>query len=223
MFKKLIIAGVAFAPFLFSAQEVQVSKSEPKFAVIPYVGYAWRLAKMPSGISNETRNYLKGLKHGVDTGISAYYLIKGNSGVGLKYSGYFASSNGKIAVQNMYGQNTVASVSTKDQIHFVGASYMFSNFKEDTRHKLFYDVALGVITYTTKTGNVLGKGSTLGAEFNFGYQYAVTNNIFIGPTLGLTGGTLNKMTYNGTTVNFADNEKEGLTRLSLSATATFSF
>jgi len=39
----------------------------------------------------------------------------------------------------------------------------------------------------------------------------------------MTGGTLSKMKYNGTTVNFGEEEREGLTRLSLSAAATFRF
>ncbi|MXS71441.1 autotransporter domain-containing protein [Chryseobacterium binzhouense] len=222
MLKKLIIAGVIFAPFLFSAQDTEVKVSESKVAIIPSVGYAWRLAKMPSGISKDTRDYLKGLKSGVDVGVSAYYLIKGNVGVGLKYSGYFASSNGRITVQDSNGQTVGGFVSTEDQIHFIGAAYMFSNFSSDTKHKLFYDVALGVITYNTTTGNIKGTGSNLGAEINFAYQYAITNNIFIGPKIGMTGGTLSKMKLNGTTVDLGD-EKEGLTRLSLSAAATFRF
>ncbi len=39
---------------------------------MPSVGYAWRLAKMPEGITRETRDYIKGLKSGVDVSISAY-------------------------------------------------------------------------------------------------------------------------------------------------------
>jgi len=219
MFKKLLLLGAFAIPFFFSAQEA----SESKISVMPSVGYAWRLAKMPSGISKETKDYVKGLKSGVDVSISAYYHLKSNSAIGLKYSTYLASSDGRIAVQGSNGQVVSGYVSTKDNITFVGPAYMFSNFKDDTKHKLFYDIALGVITYTTKTGSITGKGSNLGMEINFGYQYAVTNHVFIGPKLGLTGGALRKMKYNGTTVDFGDEEREGLTRLSLSAAATFRF
>lgn len=209
-------------PFLFSAQGGAL-QSEPRISIIPSVGYAWRLAKMPSGISRETRDYIKGLKTGVNVDVSAYYHLRGNGAVGIKYSNYMASSTGRLTFQNFNGQNVSASVTTKDNISFVGPSYLFSNFKEDTKHKLFYDIALGVITYTTKTGSVKGTGSNLGLEANFAYQYAITNHVFIGPKLGLTGGTLSKMKYNGTTVNFGEDEKEGLSRLSLSAAATFRF
>ncbi|MGI9651438.1 hypothetical protein [Chryseobacterium sp. RLHN22] len=222
MFRKLMLLGVSIAPFLFSAQEA-ASEPQPKVAIIPSVGYAWRLAKTSSGITNDTKNYIKGLKNGIDVSIGTYYLLNGNGAIGLKYSGYFASSDGRLTVQDNNGQNVSGFVSTKDNISFIGASYMFSNFKEDTKHKLFYDISLGVITYTTKTGNVKGTGANVGAEINLAYQYALNDHVFIGPKLGLTGGSLSKMKYNGTTINFGDDEREGLTRLSLSAAATFRF
>jgi len=221
MFKKLLLSGAFAVPFFFSAQEATTSES--RISVIPSVGYAWRLAKMPEGISKESRDYIKGLKNGVDISVSAYYHLKSNSAIGLKYSTYLASSDGRITVQDSNGQIVSGFVSTKDNITFVGPAYMFSNFKDDTKHKLFYDIALGVISYTTKTGSITGKGSNLGLEVNFAYQYALTDHIFIGPKLGLTGGTLSKMKYNGTTVDFGDEEREGLSRLSLSAAATFRF
>lgn len=220
MLKKLFLAGISTFSLLFSAQET--STPESKISVIPSIGYAWRLAKIPDGAPKETRDYIKGLKNGLDIGVSAYYHLKGNGALGLKYSTYLASSDGRITVQDLNGNTVSGSVSTKDNITFVGPSYMFSNFKEDTKHKLFYDISLGVITYTTKTGTVKGTGSSLGAEINFAYQYAVSDKFFIGPKLGLTGGTLSKMKFNGTTVDLGE-EKEGLTRLSLSAAATFRF
>ncbi|WP_162088394.1 hypothetical protein [Chryseobacterium aquaeductus] len=220
MLKKLLMSGAFAIPFFFSAQET--SSPEPKISIIPSVGYAWRLAKMPGGISRETREYLKGLKSGMNVDISAYYHLKGDGAIGLKYSNYFASSDGRIAVQDLNGQIVSGFVSTKDNITFVGPSYMFSNFKQDTKHKLYYDIALGVITYTTKTGTVKGTGSSLGMEANFAYQYAITNQILVGPKLGATAGTLSKMKYNGTTIDFGE-EREGLSRLSLSLAATFRF
>lgn len=222
MFKKLLMSGAFAIPLLFSAQE-ETPKSEPRISIIPSVGYAWRLAKMPSGIPKETKDYIKGLKSGLNVDVSAYYHLKGNGAIGIKYSNYMASSDGRLTVQDINGGTVSGFVSTKDNISFVGPAFMFSNFKEDTKHKLYYDIALGVITYTTKTGSVKGTGSNLGLEANFAYQYAITNQIFIGPKLGLTGGTLSKMKYNGTTVNFGEDEREGLSRLSLSAAATFRF
>jgi hypothetical protein len=114
-------------------------------------------------------------------------------------------------------------VTTKDNITFFGFSGLISNNHLPTRHKIFADVALGVMSYTTKTGNVKGTGSTLGAEIDLGYQYQVSRNFLIGPKVGLSGGTLNKMKFNGVTYKFDDDQKEGLHRVTLSAAATFRF
>ncbi|MBB4806414.1 hypothetical protein HNP38_001686 [Chryseobacterium defluvii] len=214
MIRKLLFLGTFAVSITFSAQQ--------KFSIIPSVGYAWRTAKTPSGISNETKEYIKGLKSGVNFDISAYYHLKSNIGLGLKYSNYSASSDGRITVQDLNGQLMAETVNTKDHISFFGPAFMYSNFNQETKHKLFYDLALGVITYTTKTGTVKGTGSNLGMEANIAYQYAVSKNFFIGPKLGFTAGTLTEMKFNGTTVEFGD-EKEGLSRVSLGAAATFRF
>ncbi|KQR91966.1 hypothetical protein ASG01_13275 [Chryseobacterium sp. Leaf180] len=223
MIKKFIFAGAFLCPFIFNAQQETMKSSEPRVAVIPHVGYGYRLAKAPSDSNPETRKYINGLRGGLDVGIGAFYLLNGNGAVGIKGSLFSASSTGRITVQTGSGTSTSLAVNTDDNISFIGASYMFSNFKSDTKHKLLYDIALGVITYTTKTGNVKGVGSSLGADINFAYQYAVTDNIFIGPKLGLIGGTITKMKYNGVVYDFPEDQGEGLTRLSLSAAATFRF
>lgn len=214
MIKKLITLG------LFSISAMSFAQ---KVSVMPSVGYAWRTAEMPKGITYEERNYIKGLKKGVNFDISAYYHVNHILGVGLKFSNYSASSDGRLSVMDNQGNIVTGNVSTKDNITFFGPALMISNFSEQTRHKMFVDMGLGVISYTTKTGSVKGTGSNLGAELNFGYQYQVSKNFLIGPKLGLTAGTLSKMKFNGVTYEFGEEEKEGLHRVSLSAAATFRF
>jgi hypothetical protein len=214
MMKKLITLGLLSVSALSFAQH--------KFSIMPSVGYAWRVAAMPKGVSNDERNYIKGLKSGLNFDVSAYYHVR-NAGIGLKYSNYSASSSGRLSAADQNGNIVSANVSTQDHITFFGPALMYSNYNEETRHKLFMDFGIGAITYKTVTGPITGKGTNLGLEANFGYQYAVTNNILIGPKLGFTAGTLSKMTYNGQTIEFGEDQKEGLTRVSLSAAVTFRF
>lgn len=213
MIKKLVVAAFISISAFSTAQ---------KFSIIPSVGYAWRTAKTISGLSREEEEYVKGLKSGMNFDISAYYQVSNIVSVGLKYSNFSASSDGYILG---YVNNMPVSfpVTTKDHINFYGPAIMISNFEEDTRHKMFVDMGLGVISYTTKTANVKGTGSNLGAELNFAYQYQITKNLLVGPKLGLTAGTLTKMKINGVTYDFNDDQKEGLHRVSLSAAATFRF
>ncbi len=192
-----------------------------KFSFIPSVGYAWRVAETPSGLSKQEKDYIKGLKSGLHFDLSAYYHIN-KVGIGVKFSNYNASSNGMIAVNNTQRGTVYVPISTTDNITFIGTSIMYSNYNDPTKHKLFVDGALGIISYTTKTGNVKGTGSSLGLDAGFGYQYALSKNIFIGPKLSVTAGTLTKMKINETTVELGD-AKEGLTRVSLSGVVTFHF
>ncbi|MBV8327959.1 hypothetical protein [Chryseobacterium sp.] len=215
MIKKLILLGAISGSLLSFAQQQKIS-------IMPSVGYAWRVAETPSGLSREEKDYVKGLKNGVHFDISAYYNLR-SVGIGFKFSNYNASSNGWISGFDNNGTMVSVPVSTKDNITFFGPSVMYSNYNEPTKHKLFVDLALGVISYTTKTGSIKGTGSNLGLDAGFGYQYEVSKNFMIGPKVGITGGTLNKMKFNGMTYEFGDNEKEGLTRISLSAAATFRF
>ena len=212
MIKKLILLGVISSSLFSFAQKVTIS---------PAVGYAWRVAETASGLSMEERNYVKGLKSGVHFEIAAYYNVK-NIGIGAKFSNYNASSSG-ILRGYANGQTVSVPVDTKDNITFFGPSVMFSNYTKPTKHKFAADVSIGVISYTTKTGFVKGTGSNLGLEAGIGYQYEVSKNFLIGPKFGFTAGTLNKMKVNGQTLDLGNDQKEGLTRVSLSAAAAFRF
>lgn len=213
MIKKLITLGVFSISMISFAQ---------KFSIRPSVGYAWRTAKTISGLSKEEKDYVKDLKNGLNFDIAAHYAVKDGLAFGLKYSNYSASSDGYL-LGYVNGMPVSVPVTTKDNITFFGVSGLISNDNSSTRHKIFADLALGVISYTTKTGDVKGTGSTFGAEIDFGYQYEISKNFLIGPKVGLSGGTLSKMKYNGVTYKFDDDQKEGLHRVSLSAAATFRF
>ncbi|MFZ4930311.1 hypothetical protein [Chryseobacterium sp. Mn2064] len=215
MIKKLMLLGAISYSFISFAQE--------KITISPAVGYAWRIAQTPSGLSRDEKKYLEGLKNGVNFEIAAYYNIK-NMGIGAKFSNFSSSSSGTLKGYDVNVQRVSAHVSTKDNITFFGPSVMFSNYNEAaSRHKFAADVSLGVITYTTKTGAIKGTGSNLGLEAGIGYQYAVSKNFLIGPKFGITAGTLGKVKIDGRSYELPDDQKEGLTRISLSAAAAFRF
>lgn len=225
MIKKLFFIA-AFGGLLMvqaqDAQEVTPAKT-PKFSIIPSVGYAWRTAKTPDGIPQNQKDYIKGIKSGVNFDISAYYNVKNNWALGLKFSRFSASTEGNLTVANPNnGSSITAFASTKDHITFFGPAFMYNNFNEDTKHKLFYDFSVGYISYTTTTGNVKGKGGNAGFDLNIAYQYAINNQIFVGPKLGYTVGTLSEMKFNGQSMDLSEN-KEGLGRVNLNLAATFRF
>lgn len=225
MIKKILFVSLLGACALVSAQnseDVVISQSASKFIIIPSVGYGFRTASLASNLSKSEEDYLKKLKNGVTFDIGAFYNVKNNWGLGLKYSQFNSSADGVVTVRDVNGKEMTGSVSTKDQISFFGAAFIYNNFNENTKHKLYYDLALGVISYNSKTGNTEIKGSNFGLDADIAYQYAVTNKIYIGPKIGYTVGTLTSIKINGQNLNLND-EKEGLSRVNLSLSATFRF
>lgn len=199
------------------AVEVENVK-QSKVTVMASAGYAWRTAKIPSGTAYYLKNHFEKLTSGFNFDISAYHRIGPNMGLGLKFNRYSASAQTSPA--GVY-------LSTKDRIIFIGPSFMYSNFERETPHKIYYDMAIGYVQYTSNTfvntQKIENKGSALGLYSTIGYQYAVNRSFLIGPQIGFGLGVLKSYTENGVRKTLGNGEKEGLGRVSLAAMATIRF
>jgi len=224
MKRKLSILALAAAFSLpCKAQESSVAVEvenvkQSKVTVMASVGYAWRTAKIPSGTAYYLKNHFEKLTSGFNFDISAYHRIGPNMGLGLKFNRYSASAQTSPA--GVY-------LSTKDRIIFIGPSFLYSNFERETPHKIYYDMAIGYVQYTSNTfvntQKIENKGSALGLYSTIGYQYAVNRSFLIGPQIGFGLGVLKSYTENGVRKTLGNGEKEGLGRVSLAATATIRF
>ena len=224
MKRKLSILALATAFSLpCKAQESSVAVEvenvkQSKVTVMASAGYAWRTAKIPSGTAYYLKNHFEKLTSGFNFDISAYHRIGPNMGLGLKFNRYSASAQTSPA--GVY-------LSTKDRIIFIGPSFMYSNFERETPHKIYYDMAIGYVQYTSNTfvntQKIENKGSALGLYSTIGYQYAVNRSFLIGPQIGFGLGVLKSYTENGVRKTLGNGEKEGLGRVSLAATATIRF
>ena len=224
MKRKLSILALAAAFSLpCKAQESSVAVEvenvkQSKVTVMASAGYAWRTAKIPSGTAYYLKNHFEKLTSGFNFDISAYHRIGPNIGLGLKFNRYSASAQTSPA--GVY-------LSTKDRIIFIGPSFLYSNFERETPHKIYYDMAIGYVQYTSNTfvntQKIENKGSALGLYSTIGYQYAVNRSFLIGPQIGFGLGVLKSYTENGVRKTLGNGEKEGLGRVSLAATATIRF
>ena len=224
MKRKLSILALAAAFSLpCKAQESSVAVevenvTQSNVTVMASAGYAWRTAKIPSGTAYYLKNHFEKLTSGFNFDISAYHRIGPNMGLGLKFNRYSASAQTSPA--GVY-------LSTKDRIIFIGPSFMYSNFERETPHKIYYDMAIGYVQYTSNTfvntQKIENKGSALGLYSTIGYQYAVNRSFLIGPQIGFGLGVLKSYTENGVRKTLGNGEKEGLGRVSLAATATIRF
>ena len=224
MKRKLSILALAAAFSLpCKAQESSVAVEvenvkQSKITVMASAGYAWRTAKIPSGTAYYLKNHFEKLTSGFNFDISAYHRIGPNMGLGLKFNRYSASA--QTSLGGVY-------LSTKDRIIFIGPSFLYSNFERETPHKIYYDMAIGYVQYTSNTfvntQKIENKGSALGLYSTIGYQYAVNRSFLIGPQIGFGLGVLKSYTENGVRKTLGNGEKEGLGRVSLAATATIRF
>ena len=219
MKRRLSILALAEA-FSLPCKAQQRSVKEGKVAIMASAGYAWRTAEIDGSITYPFRSHVEKITSGFHFDISAYHRIAPNMGLGLKFNRYSASA--ETSLGGVY-------LSTKDRIIFIGPSFMYSNFEMDTPHKFYWDVALGYQQYTSSNnfsglGNFEVKGSSIGLYSTIGYQYAVSRSFLIGPQLGFGLGAVKVHAENGRSISLGNNEeKEGLGRVSLAATATVRF
>jgi len=218
--KRRLSIFVLAAVFSLSCKAQQRSVKEGKVAIMASAGYAWRTAEIDGSITYPLRSHVEKLTSGFHFDISAYHRIAPNMGLGLKFNRYSASAETTLA--GVY-------LSTKDRIIFIGPSFMYSNFEMDTPHKFYWEAAIGYQQYTSS--NILGsignfelKGSSVGLYSTIGYQYSVSRSFLIGPQLGFGLGAVKVHAENGRSISLGNNEeKEGLGRVSLAATATVRF
>lgn len=217
MKKKLLMLSVLAGTAMTFAQQ--------KITIIPSVGYAWRVAKTADNMDTSQKEYVKGLKSGFNFDIGAYYRVNASTGLGIKYNLYTASHTGDFRVTNPQQNESLIlnDFKTDDRISFVGPGFIYSNFEEDVKHKLYYDMAVGVISYVSKNQFVETKGSNLGLATTIGYMYGISPAVMIGPQVSYTGGVLKKYKINGTEYKLNKGEYEGLHRVAASLGATFRF
>lgn len=217
MKKKLLMLSVLAGTAMTFAQQ--------KITIIPSVGYAWRVAKTADNMDASQKEYVKGLKSGFNFDIGAYYRVNALTGLGIKYNLYTASHTGDFKVTNPQQNESLIlnDFKTDDRISFVGPGFIYSNFEEDVKHKLYYDMAVGVISYVSKNQFVETKGSNLGLAMTIGYMYGISPAVMIGPQVSYTGGVLKKYKINGSEYKLNKGEYEGLHRVAASLGATIRF
>lgn len=208
----------------------QTTAAKQKFRIATQAGFAQRIAKT----SNETppilREYTKDLKSGYSVGLDASYFVNYNWALGLKYS-RFASEGSLKNMQLDFndGTNAQGTIADDISINFIGPSFMSKYELNNPKHSFMGALSLGYISYLNKSllvnRNMEIKGSTLGAVFDLGYDFAISKYISLGAQASLTGGALSKLKINdgfsATTLELEDDAMESLSRFDLGAGIRF--
>lgn len=231
--KKLLLLIAAFAiSFQANAQdEREMVNLSPKFRIALGGGYSRRLAKTANNVPAQFKNYASQLKNGYNLDAQASYFFNNKWSIGVKYNTFGASNSiANVSSQNANGNQRTGSIADDIKIDFIGLSTASRYISVSGKHILLFTAAFGYMGYKNDAV-VFDKfqitGSTFGSAVDIGYDYQIVKNIYLGAQASFIGGVLNTQTSNingtETTVKLPDDQKEGLSRLDLSAGIRFNF
>lgn len=213
-----IISAVFFLLFVLS-QQVNAQSEKGKFRLSGDFGYGYRLAKVPSNIPDELKDYVKDLKSGVVFDASLDYSIDSNWGVGVYFSRFFSKNSAFVNL----------SLATADNIRltYLAPYVFFKNTSENGLHTLRVNFSAGFLGYTNN-GNVNSdffevKANTFGVAMGLDYDIHVSEYVSLGAGVKLIAGSTSEfeVTENGQTRTekisdrSVSEDRESLSRLNL--------
>lgn len=213
-----IISTVFFLLFVLS-QQVNAQSEIGKFRLSGDFGYGYRLAKVPTNIPDELKDYVKDLKSGVVFDASLDYSIASNWGVGVYFSRFFSQNSAFINL----------SLATADNIRltYLAPFVFFKNTSQNGLHTVRVNFSTGFLGYSNNS-NVNDdffefRANTLGVATGLDYDIHVSEYVSFGAGVKLIIGSTSEfeLTENGQsrTIKVSDQsvseDRESLSRVNL--------
>ena len=219
-----LISGIAVslhAQTLLPAEQ-DTYKDLPAFRIAINGGGGYRLGRLPDGIDAPTRDYLSALKWGFSYGAEATYFFGETMGIGVKYHNFHASNKAEGTLTLNDGTVRTGTMSDNQAFSFLGPIISYRAVDSDARNAFYMTMGGGYMTYKND-GRVIDpvvmKGNTLGAVFELGYDYGLSEHLYFGATLSLFSGKLSRYscTQNGRTseVRLDKDHQESLSHVDL--------
>ena len=209
--------------------EYLITNEYSKFRIGFRGGFSYLLAKLPEGIDNNTKDYLKSFKTGYNLGINANYFFNKMFGIGLKYSFFKTKANGTLLFDDGQGGIVNLNISENRSDNFFGASFVVRVLNKFNKNAFIASASTGYLSYNNNL--IIGsvplniKGSTLGFVLDVGYHLSLSQNLSLGFSLSAMLGALNKFTiddgFSSETVDLAEGEFESMSRIDLSIGLSF--
>lgn len=225
----LPMSGVSYYKYKFyttSALPVDAivdgPKDFPRFRLAVNGGLSYRLSKIPSGLSRDLEEYIRGLKSGYSFGADATYYWSKGGGIGVKYD-VFRSKN---EFEYLAGQGV--EFSDDITIRYIGPYYSSRILGANKVNNFFSNVGLGYVGYKDDAyigTDVTLTGGTVGLLVDIGYDIGLSKSLAMGFQISFIGGTLTQYKisdgFNTETVELDEEEYEGLARINLSVGLRF--
>tara|TARA_B100000965_G_scaffold128589_1_gene107065 strand:+ start:262 stop:1248 length:987 start_codon:yes stop_codon:yes gene_type:complete len=169
----------------------------PGFRFGGNVGPSYRLAAIPPDANTFQKEYIKKLKWGFTYNFDVHFYINESIGVGVKHSKFTANNklDDVVFVDSLGNPVGVGTVSDDISIKFWGPSLSIRN---TTNNKDYFitNIFIGYMSYHNSAQALEPftiDGSTLGLGFDFSYDIAIDNDLFLGLQLSGYFGSLSEL------------------------------
>ena len=176
----------------------------PKWRIAVQGGYGRRIGKYQATGNEVVDTHNKRLFGGLNYGADVAYYFSDSYGVGIKYNNLHTTS--KDAVYTTDGRSGMYSEAL--DIMFVGPMMSTRSINASGKGIFLFNYGIGYLSYDD-FGRLIDdeeriKGATAGYCLELGYDYRMTNNMFLGANLGAISGVLNSytVTTNGNPVKY---------------------
>lgn len=180
-------------------------------------GWGYRLGKTNPNVSESYKDLLNGMRSGAQFGGDFLFYLSENLGIGFKYNRFTTSSQKQM--------DTLLTAKINTGTDFYGAMFGGRIYNKKYTGALIINLALGYLRYTENgvipEGPYRATGGTLGAAWDFGYDFQITPMLAIGAQLTGFSGALRSMkvetNYGTETRTLPDGQSESMVRVGATA------
>jgi hypothetical protein len=212
------------------AEKIVSREIYPHFRAAINGGLSYRTAKLSEDIPSDFDQYFRDLNSGGNYGFSLSYFFSEYLGLGFQYDVYRSKNETDLVYVTPPGGPTRGGpMSDNITINFIGPSFSTRLLDRNKKNSFLVNLSIGYMGYKNSAvliTDYLIKGSTLGWDWDIGYDIRIAENWAIGFQLSYKGGYITEYELsdgNDTkTVKLEMGHYESLYRIDLSLGIRFS-
>lgn len=155
-----------------------------KIRLSTHYGFSYQINKMPDGINNYMKDYIKELNSGYNRGVAFSYFIQEEWGLGLRYSQFYSSnSRSDIYVEDNNGIRNYGALKDDVRIYFLGPTFTGRLYDSQHKNVCILEGSLGYIdylnNYTFVDTKYQQKGNSFAMIIGIGYEIELSKQLYI--------------------------------------------
>jgi len=195
----------------------------PHFRVAINVGWSYRIAKIADDVPSDYKQYLKGLKSGLNYGIDLSYYFSEQFGFGIQYCNNWSKNETNITATFPDGSVIDGIMSDNISINYIGPYFSMRLLDAKQKNSFLMDLGMGYTGYRDDAVIISAfsmKGNCLGFNMSIGYDIGISKKFALGFKLAYLSGSLRQIeVFDGVqteTIQLDADSYESLSRIDLS-------